>query len=301
MAAVVLMGRLAVSPAAAETIYIESSGGTPMVITSSTAFWTTRSPSWQAVSTLDDVADGLSDPQFDFVGDTSAAASAFYWANDGTYLYTRMRVYNSAVLTTSNLQTVFHGTEFVLIDVDTDVQPDYAFALDLKENDVAAHGLEMVYYWNGSGNWSNLRMQDYDDKSAKRDANDINGNGRLTDGYVRIIDRQAMTSQTVFGDTAIHYTTLIDFAVAMSYLTTTPGVDASTEPAVFSGQWQFQLGSITNANDHNLLDGDVAGGAALTSGIGTGYSDPITVPEPGMALLAVGAFGLLAGRRRQGR
>ena len=129
---------------------------------------------------------------------------------------------------------------------------------------------------------------------------DFNGDGRTGDGYLRTIDNVVPedSENTVFGKT-----TFIDFAISWEYLTT-----YSTTGLGPGQTWQVALGSIANANDHNLIKTDVAGGASPSSDIPSvpsGWSDPIqtqAVPEPSsIALLGLVVVVGYAGRRLRRR
>ncbi len=298
----VLAGMVLCLPQAMATVvYIEATSNTvPMAVTGTTSFsgWGTIDSYWTAVTALNDPSDsGVSD-NWDLVGD--ANAPAFYYAFRDGYLYTRMRLDYDGDISTGTVLNVLSGTHFVLINIDGDAEPDYAFGLDSKQT-ITNHGLEMNVYASGAGStWSALRMGDYDQNTSgsSRPQAEINGaeNGtyRTTDGYVRITDNVVTTT---FGDTL-----LIDFALRWGYLT---GVDQAAlgpplsypdQPALTSTvTWGFQLGTIIQANDHNAIDGDIAGGYSPSSTVTTGsYATVARVPEPGAALLAACGACLLA-------
>jgi hypothetical protein len=127
--------------------------------------------------------------------------------------------------------------------------------------------------------WGDSKMDDIDGVPSVKGMNDINGNSRTTDGYVRSIDGQSTTN---FGDT-----TFIDFAVSWSYLTTYTNLRPDQT-------WKIAVASIENATDHNAFNSDIGGGAGLADNISTGWSVPIAVPEPSSSLMIVmtGVLGL---------
>jgi hypothetical protein len=91
-------------------------------------------------------------------------------------------------------------------------------------------------------------MNDIDGNNATKvappDFGLTNGNG-----YIRILNNQSTTN---FGNT-----TFVDFAISWNYLTTNTTLAKNQN-------WNIQLGSITNANDHNFIDYDVAGNLSPT-------------------------------------
>lgn len=136
----------------------------------------------------------------------------------------------------------------VLIDQGQNGTLDYAFMWDSQSNDQDNHGLELGIPRDNGATWAATRMNDRDGNNGKKLAPPDFGlsNG---DGYVRIVNGQSTTN---FGTT-----TFVDFAIKWSYL--------STNSTLGKGQsWNIQLGSINNANDHNWIDYDVAGGLAPT-------------------------------------
>jgi hypothetical protein len=101
-------------------------------------------------------------------------------------------------------------------------------------------------------------MDDIDLQDAQKAINDINGNSRTTDGYLRTIDRVATTN---FGET-----TFVDFAVSWSYLYQYTGLRSNQ-------LWKVAFASIANATDHNFITGDVSGGASPASLVTEGWSN----------------------------
>lgn len=245
---------------------------------------------WEALNGLNDPDDGVA-PELDFVGDGSDPGG--YWARDDNYLYLRMRVDVTAATTNT-----FRDSHLILIDVvgftintttgllesgDTPGTPDYGFAWDSKSNDPTAHGLEMQILDTSGPTWKDTKMDDIDGDNGKKLINDINGDGRTTDGYVRGTGGQTTTN---FGDT-----TLIDFAVSWAYLSAyTSLTDQQT--------WNIAFGSISNATDHNVISADVAGGTTPSNSTSTGWvqldpsgGEPVPVPSTlALALLGLAGF-----------
>lgn len=123
-------------------------------------------------------------------------------------------------------------------------------------------------------------MDDLDGSAGQKLANDINGGGRTTDGYIRSVDGQSTTN---FGTTSF-----IDFAVSWSYLETYTDLERGQK-------WNLALGSIANATDHNLINTDIASGAGPDSAITTGWQ---AVPEPTViSLISLTGVMALIGRR----
>lgn len=118
---------------------------------------------------------------------------------------------------------------------------------------------------------------DIDGVPSDKTTRDINGAGRITDGYIRTIDGQSTTN---FGDT-----TFIDFAVSWNYLGTNTNLRSDQ-------QWSVALVSIANATDHNAFNADFGGGLKSTDSITLGWSAPVSVPEPASALM-IGLGGAL--------
>lgn len=229
------------------------------------------STTWQALPSGNDADNGL-DARFDFVGDV--ANPGLYWANNNDYIFFRMRV-DADTFTTAD------GAHLLLIDiVGQGVSGiDYGFAWDSKSNSVTTHGLEMQITATNGPTWGASQMDDIDRKPSIKAVNDINGNSRTMDGYVRSIDGQGTSN---FGDT-----TFIDFAVSWSYLATYTDLRPDQT-------WKIGLASIVNATDHNTFNADIGGGAGLADNISIGWSAPIAVPETSSALMfaLAGALGL---------
>ena len=218
---------------------------------------------WIALPTLNDPNDGK-DTQNDFVGDVTNP-TAYYGINT-EYIFFRMRVQVPTVVA----GTTFHDAHTVLIDLTgrdyntttkalqsgTDGRPDYGFCWDSKSNDNTKHGFEMQVRSTVGTVWSAVAMDDIDYDAGKKGTNDINGNSRTADGYVRTIDQQTTAN---FG-----MTTYVDLAVKWSYLQTYTGLNTNQV-------WRITLGSIANATDHNNINADIAGGANPTSVITDGW------------------------------
>jgi hypothetical protein len=249
---------------------------------------------WTALPGLDDPDDGAAE-QNDFVG--NATYPGAYWSDDGSYIYFRMRLdvddvdpypFHDAHIVLIDVVGANFNTETKQLDVEAnDGEPDYGFAWDSKSNDPAKHGLEMVVRSVVGPSWGTVQMDDIDGNNGQKLTNDINGNGRTTDGYVRATGLQD-TTVTNFGNT-----TFLDYAVSWSYLETYTGIRR--------GQTlNIALGSINDATDHNALSGDIAGGALLTDTVTTtGWTSITPVPEPssGFILGIAGLLGLCHRRR----
>jgi hypothetical protein len=245
---------------------------------------------WTSLIALNDPSGDISRNSSDFY---SGSGSTAYYAQDSGYLYFRARINYTGAISAGTLSDSY----FIFVDRQnwssggtSDGFPDFGFVWDAKSNNNNNHGLEMAVHNTGLGAnlWSDLRMADVDGLSGQKGTQDFAGTGgtqRIGDGYVRTIDGAA-------GGGAF-----IDFAISWSYLT-----NYSTTGLAPFQTWSIALGSIQNANDHNAVDGDIAGGSGPGSLINTGWSDPIyVVPEPatgwlaGMGLLA--AFARLRHRR----
>jgi hypothetical protein len=190
---------------------------------------------WTAISSLNDPDNLLANERIDFVGDTSDPGA--YYAGNSEYLYFRVRVDDGTA-------TEFSDSILILIDQGQNGALDYAFQWDSQSNDQTGHGLELGVPRDVGTTWATTRMNDRDANNAQKIAPPDFGlsNG---DGYIRILNGQSTTN---FGTT-----TFVDFAIKWSYL--------STNSLLGKGQtWNIQLGSINNANDHNFIDYDVAGG-----------------------------------------
>jgi hypothetical protein len=144
--------------------------------------------------------------------------------------------------------TAFADTLMILIDQGQDGSLDYAFMWDSKGTPEDQHGLELGVRNVEGTTWDNTRLTDADGNAAKRvtppDFGSSNG-----DGYVRLLNGQPTTN---FGTT-----TFVDFAINWTFLTTNSTLGKNQT-------WDIQLGSISNATDHNDIKYDVSGGLAPT-------------------------------------
>lgn len=244
--------------------------------------------SWTALTSLNDpsdYADSASQDRVDFVGDGTYPGA--YWAEDSSYIYFRVRVDVGTVTNDPWNKRTFSDTVHILIDYNqTGDLPDYGFSWDTNQDSGDSstnHGLEMTILGTSGTTWNAVKMDDIDGNSGQKLTRDINGNGRTGDGYVRTIDSE---STTTFGTT-----TFIDFAVSWDYLTNSAKGNTNLAP----GQtWRIALGSIYNANDHNNIDTDIAGGSSPSSSVSSGWSDtfgPKGVPEPS-SFVVLGAIVL---------
>jgi hypothetical protein len=244
---------------------------------------------WTALAGLNDAGGDVSRSSADFYSGTGSTA---YYAQDSGFIYFRVRINYSGAIVVGTLSDSY----FVFLDRQNwssggtnDGYPDFGFVWDAKSNNNNNHGLEMAVRNTGFGTnlWSDLRMADVDGLSGQKGTQDFGGTGgtqRTGDGYVRTID--LATGGGAF----------IDFAISWSYLT-----NYSTTGLGPFQTWRIALGSIQNANDHNAVDGDIAGGAGPGSTISTGWSSPIyVVPEPSICWL-IGAGLVTAVVKRQHR
>nr|MDP0503673.1 hypothetical protein [Verrucomicrobiota bacterium JB025] len=236
---------------------------------------------WTAIGGYDtDATDQEAAAYLDFVGD--ASDPGLYYASDESYVYFRMRVDEGTF--TSDTASGAHILLIDIVGVGND-GIDYGFSWDSKSNDPSSHGLEMSVVSTNGPSWGVSQVDDLDGSNAKKETNDINGDGRTTDGYVRTVDGVSTTS---FGTTSF-----IDFAVSWSYLDTYTDLDPSQT-------WNVTAASIANATDHNAFNADVMG-AELTDSVTTGWTSVSLVPEPGnaLAIVLVVALGTQRWRRRR--
>ena len=264
---------------------------------------------WTPIPGLNDPAGDAgtySDPipeRVDFVGDAQAPGG--YYANQGDYLFFRMRA-NGGTVTGSGTDPgrTYKDTMSILIDIvgatvdpstgaliagETPAdqrKPDYGFSWDSNLPPVG-HGLEMQMAINYFDHvWGDTSLQDLDKIPGGKGTNDINGDGRSTDGYVRTIDSQATTN---FGDTSF-----IDYAISWNYLTTYTGL-------LPSQTWNITFASVQSGNDHANINADVAAGATvLTDGESPtlGWVQ-VQVPVPAsLPLIFLGLLALYRTRRR---
>jgi hypothetical protein len=234
---------------------------------------------WIPLTGLNDANNGLSKSQLDFVGDTANLAG--FYASTNEYVFFRQRV---KVNTTS--QSTFNDSHFVMINLlgtnygnaaeMDDGAPDYAFAWDSFNNvDTDKHGLEMQVRGTNGATWGATSMNDIDGTSNSKGINDINGNSRKTDGYLRVISEQNTTN---FGAT-----TFIDYAVKWSYLKTYTGLNSNQS-------WKVTFASLDSGNDHSLiLAGDIAGGASPASPLTNGWISVMSSPT-GSEVIFQGSF-----------
>jgi hypothetical protein len=223
--------------------------------------WSTN---WTAISGGTDGAD-QADATADYVGD--ASNPGLYYANNGSYVFFRMRINADTFTTAPNAYILlFDIANYGVTGI------DYAFCWDAKSK-VVDHGLEMGIAGANGPTWGVAQMDDIDGAPASKTTLDINGAGRTTDGYVRTTDRQATTS---FGDT-----TLIDFAVSWSYLQANTNMRSNQT-------WNVALASIVNATDHNKFS-EFGNGIQSADSISTGWA---AIPEPATDLLLVLGGGI---------
>jgi hypothetical protein len=235
--------------------------------------WTTT---WQPLASGNDDNNAGVNDTLDFVGDI--INPGLYWAENYDYVFFRMRV-DAETFTTAS------GAHILLIDIEGQgvTGIDYGFAWDSKSNDNTRHGLEMSIAAVNGPTWGLSQLDDMDGSNGQKLVNDINGVGRVSDGYVRSIDAQSTTN---FGNT-----TYIDFAVSWTYM--------NTYTNLRKGQnWKIGVAGITNATDHNTFNADVGGGANLADSISVGWSSTASIPEPNTTVF-IGLAGMFVFRRRR--
>lgn len=246
-----------------------------------TNVWSGWTVTWHAVNSLNDPNDGLDNTHLDFVGDS--LSPGVYWNTDANYLYFRARVAAGTVTSSTYADTVMVVIDKIGYGVAN--RPDFGFAWDSKAA-LASHGLEMMITNTVGATWGATKMDDLDGMNAAKGTNDINGNSRTTDGFIRTIDGQATIN---FGTTSF-----IDFAVSWNYLTNYTVLRPNDS-------WKVQLASINGVNDHNFLSCDIAGGINPASLIDAKWSDILVVPEPSSGLLMTSGFALVMRVRRKRR
>lgn len=226
---------------------------------------------WIPLNGLNDANNGLGKTQLDFVGDTTNPSGFYASTND--YVFFRQRIQVN-----STNQTTFNDAHFVMINLigsnyisgslqagADDGKPDYAFAWDSFNNVTpSSHGLEMQVRGTVGTRWNNTSMLDIDGNSNSKGANDINGNSRTTDGYLRVISEQSTAN--------FSSTTFIDYAVKWSYLQTYTGLTSNQS-------WKVAFASLDSGNDHSVIDaGDIAGGVSPTSAPTNGWISLSSTP-----------------------
>ena len=225
---------------------------------------------WRSVDTSTEGIDlGGSRDWIDFVG--SSTYPGIYVCADSTFIYYRVRVAYTYPVGFLRWQ----DSVFVMIDTDNDTGqlPNYSFSWDSKSNDDTSHGFEMQVFAKVSpSTWGGVQFDDVDGSSSSKItsgslpsggiAYDVNTTGQ---GYVRTVDSVTVTTP----EWRIASTTcaFIDFAISKSYL-------SSDSDLPVLGSWRVQAGSISQATDHNYLDGDVARGASTTTTIKDSWGSP---------------------------
>ncbi len=190
--------------------------------------------------------------RIDFVGDATDPCG--YRAVDSAYLYFRIRVDESPAATYSD-------TIYVMIDINGDSLPDFAFAWDSYTASGTDRGLEMQVFDKGQGVWNTVAFKDVDGSTSSKLSSDINGGGRTGEGYVRTVDG---VNTANFGTT-----TFVDFAISRAYLQTYVPTLWAASP------WRLAFAAVPNKDDHSTLDasGDIAGGGTPTGTINIGWTD----------------------------
>lgn len=257
------------------------SGGTINQVGGTYASWPST---WTPLTGVNDANDGLSRTQLDFVGDSANPGG--YWASDANYVYFRMRVAAPTVVANTYSDTLTVLIDLPGMDSANPNNANYGFAWDSKSGNNTQHGLEMQIPSIKGQQWQNNRMGDIDGSDGQKLANDINGNSRVGDGYVRTIDGQSTAN--------LGNTSFVDVAVAWDYLQN-PAKGNTQLSSTNLATWRIAFASIPNATDHNSLTGDISGGANPSSLVSVGWA---AVPEPFAATsLGIAASCLLLGRR----
>jgi hypothetical protein len=245
------------------------------------ASWTT---SWTPVTGVSDGKGDFGSAKVDLVGDASDPLA--YWGKDASHAYFRFRLATGTVSGASD----FDGSSyFVFINKagsSPDHYPQYAISWDGQQN----HYLELnTVPTTTYTTWSQLDVEDHDGNRGQKLADDINGGGRTTDGYARVVDQQ---STAAFGPT-----TFFEIAISWDYL-------SSQNTGLAPDQtWRLAFGTLNSASEHAGPKADVAGGSTLDFSINNGWSADITpVPEmpaaPAVVLLLAGLAGYSRHRSR---
>lgn len=215
---------------------------------------------WTPVYSLNDPDDGVS-TSADFVGNNTYPGA--YVANDGSYVYFRIRIDLDSAPSGYNLP----DSIFVLIDYNNNGVLDYAFTWDAKNwAQPSKHGLELQVPGTVGSTWATTQNNDNDGDPANKVPNlDFAYNG--TDGYVRTVDEQNTSD---FG-----LTTFVDIAVSWTFL----GPTKANTPLASGQTWNIQFGSLLNENDHQYISTDIAGGTNPTTP-GLDWSNPILMNNP---------------------
>lgn len=275
-----LLGAVTAPPAmAAELLHYPSSQG---------AFTWPSDAQWVPVSTETEGRDGVA-AENDFVGD--ATYPGIYSYADASYVYFRLRVAYTGTVVKSPVPT-FDDATFVMLSTDGDSAPEFAFTWDSKSGAIERHGLEMQWQPVYAATWNSVRFDDFDGQDGQKILSgtgvnwDINLSGQ---GYVRTVDGVACSGSSWGASTC----TLIDFAVAKSYLDAWPGkLPASSSYAT----WVIQAGSLHAATDHNTIATDIARGANPETTLDGGWGSPTLAVISAFDAYAVDGHALVAWR-----
>lgn len=249
---------------------------------------TTWTNNWVAVQGVSDAVDG-GVARLDFVGD--ASTPVMYTASDATSVYFRMRVAAPSFAAESWSDSVFVMIDRVGFDktgaASAAIGPDFAIAWDSKSADVTKHGLEMMAIQASGAEWKKIQFMGVDGTTSSKGANDINGGGRTTDGYVRLVDGQPGGA---FGTTSF-----IDFKIAWSYLEGVSGTGLARDQ-----NWRLICGAINNATNEGFISEDVFGALTDNPTLATSWSTATVIPESGYgwAACALASAGAVKRARR---